>query len=138
MVRVGAGGAAAALALRPRLRLAVHPDCGTDARPTEEEGCVPIEQGNNDPAYVHDVANLLADGHPYVDPTVFRLTGEGKPTAHKMPLFPAVLALPSLVGADGAQAHRVVGPCWAPAQWWPSAWSPANWPVTGPGSSQRP
>ena len=106
---MGAGGAAAAaLALRLAFVFAVHPI----AEPTPADGgggCVPIEQGNNDPAYVHDVANLLADGHPYVDPTVFRLTGEGKPTAHKMPLFPAVLALPSLVGADGAQAHRVVG-----------------------------
>ena len=87
---------------------AVYPDCGNDLTPTRE-GCVPIEQGNNDPAYVHDVANLLADGHPYVDPTIFRLTGEETPTAHKMPLFPALLAVPSLVGADGAQAHRVMG-----------------------------
>jgi 4-amino-4-deoxy-L-arabinose transferase-like glycosyltransferase len=58
-------------------------------------------RGHGDSAYYHDLANLLAGGHGFVEP------GNGTPTALHPPLFPLLLALPSAVGLDSYLAHRV-------------------------------
>lgn len=58
--------------------------------------------GHGDSAYYHQLANLLSDGHGFVDP------GNGTPTALHPPLFPLLLAAFSALGLGSYQAHRVV------------------------------
>ena len=98
---------ALALVWRLLLVFTIHPDCGLDGHPPPDR-CVAILGGNSDPRYLHDVANLVADGDFFVDPIVLRVTGEELPTAHKMPLFPTVLAASSVVGATSVDAHRAL------------------------------
>lgn len=50
----------------------------------------------------------LADGAGYVRPFDELLLGVRRPTAEYPPLFPALLAIPSALGAESAEAHRVV------------------------------
>ncbi len=98
--------ALAGLALRWFWILEVRPECG----PVAEEGpsgCLAIVGGVNDPRYVHEEANLLADGHFFVDPFAFAATGEERPSAHKMPLFPVYLGAVSLLGGHGVDTHRL-------------------------------
>jgi 4-amino-4-deoxy-L-arabinose transferase-like glycosyltransferase len=59
-------------------------------------------RGHGDSAYYHQLANLLAGGHGFVDP------GNGTPTALHPPLFPLLLAAFSALGLDSWQAQRVV------------------------------
>jgi 4-amino-4-deoxy-L-arabinose transferase-like glycosyltransferase len=56
----------------------------------------------------HYLAAVLADEGRYLQPFRF-LFGDGAaiPTAEKPPLYPAALALPSLLGLDSFTAHRV-------------------------------
>src|SRR3954451_6223834 len=61
----------------------------------------PHLRGLGDATYYHELANRLADGAGFVDP------GNGTPTALHPPLFPLLLALPSLLGLDSYTAHRV-------------------------------
>lgn len=53
------------------------------------------------------LAANLADGDGYIRPFDDLLLGVQRPTAEYPPLFPALLAVPSALGADGAGAHRV-------------------------------
>lgn len=104
-----AGIALAGLALRWFWILEMRPECGT---PAEEgpPGCLAITGGPNvvnDPRYLHEVANLLADGKPFIDPFTYASTGEERPSAHKMPLFPAYLGVVSLLGGEGVDTHRL-------------------------------
>ena len=55
----------------------------------------------------HLLANNLADGHGYIRPFDFRLLRLERPTAEYPPLFPALLALPSFLGAKSVDAQRV-------------------------------
>jgi 4-amino-4-deoxy-L-arabinose transferase-like glycosyltransferase len=58
-------------------------------------------RGHGDSAYYHELGNLLADGRGFVEPS------NGSASALHPPLFPLLLALPSLVGLDSYLAHRV-------------------------------
>ena len=66
-----------------------------------------------DADWYHDMANLLADGRGYDNPyavvgsDVVRSGGDAPPTAFHPPLFPALLAVPSLVGLDSYTAHEL-------------------------------
>ena len=62
----------------------------------------PHLRGHGDSEYYHRLANLLADGHGFVEP------GTGAATALHPPLFPLVLSLGSVLGLDGYRAHRVI------------------------------
>ena len=81
-----AGIAALALALRLVYVLVLTPDL----------------RGRGDSSYYHDLAQGLATGEGFVDP------GNGTATALHPPLFPLVLALSHLLGADSYLADRVV------------------------------
>src|SRR4051812_38292394 len=53
----------------------------------------------------HILANQLADGHGYIQPLI--VSPDHVATADKPPLYPLLLALPSLAGWDSLTAHRV-------------------------------
>jgi 4-amino-4-deoxy-L-arabinose transferase-like glycosyltransferase len=55
----------------------------------------------------HLLANNLADGHGYIRPFDFRLLELERPTAEYPPLFPALLAVPSFLGAKSVDAQRL-------------------------------
>lgn len=108
MTRFGrwlAGLTVVGFALRLLWVLAVRPDCGPDG--TGEAGCVAILGGVNDPLHFHLQANQLADGHWFLDPLLFRATGESMPSASKMPLFSSFLGVVSFFGGDSVLAHRI-------------------------------
>lgn len=54
----------------------------------------------------HFLANQLADGDGYVQPLI--VAPDHVPTADKPPLYPLLLAVPSLLGWDSLAAHRVL------------------------------
>src|SRR5881227_2041712 len=54
----------------------------------------------------HILANQLADGDGYIQPLI--VSPAHVPTADKPPLYPLLLAVPSLVGWKSLVAHRVV------------------------------
>jgi Dolichyl-phosphate-mannose-protein mannosyltransferase len=56
----------------------------------------------------HLLANNLADGHGYIRPFDFRILDVARPTAEYPPLFPALLAVPSLLGAKSVDAQRLL------------------------------
>ena len=62
----------------------------------------PHLRGLGDATYYSRLANLLADGHGFVDP------GNGTATALHPPLFPLLLAPFSWLGLDSYQGQRVV------------------------------
>jgi 4-amino-4-deoxy-L-arabinose transferase-like glycosyltransferase len=99
------GLTAGGFALRVFWVLAVRPDCGPDG--TGEPGCVAILGGVNDPLHFHLQANQMADGHWFLDPLLFRATGEALPSASKMPLFSTYLGIVSFFGGDTVLAHRI-------------------------------
>lgn len=99
------GLALGGFALRVLWVVAVRPDCGPDG--TGETGCVAILGGVNDPLHFHLQANQLADGHWFVDPLLFRATGELMPSASKVPLFSSYLGVVSFFGGDSVLAHRI-------------------------------
>lgn len=108
MTRFGrwlAGITAGGLALRVFWVLAVRPECGPDG--TGEAGCVAILGGVNDPLHFHLQGNHLADGHWFIDPLLFRATGEMMPSASKVPLFSSYLGVVSFFGGDTVLAHRL-------------------------------
>lgn len=55
----------------------------------------------------HLLANNLADGRGYIRPFDFRILHASRPTAEYPPLFPALLAVPSFLGAKSVDAQRV-------------------------------
>jgi 4-amino-4-deoxy-L-arabinose transferase-like glycosyltransferase len=55
----------------------------------------------------HLLANNLADGRGYIRPFDFRILHVSRPTAEYPPLFPALLAVPSFLGAKSVDAQRV-------------------------------
>lgn len=74
-------------------------------------------QGLGDDVWYHVVANGLADGRGFIGPFAsvspdgseqFGNTGDPIPTAFHPPLFPAVLALGSLLGASSYDAHQAI------------------------------
>jgi 4-amino-4-deoxy-L-arabinose transferase-like glycosyltransferase len=77
--------AAAGLAVRLLYVLAITPDL----------------RGFGDATYYHELANALGDGRGFVAPA------SGTATALHPPLFPLLLAIPSALGLDSYQAHRV-------------------------------
>lgn len=82
LVAIAAGG----LALRLVYILVLTPDL----------------RGRGDSGYYHDLAGVIADGSGFTDPH------NGTPSALHPPLFPLVLALGHLLGADSYVADRVV------------------------------
>jgi 4-amino-4-deoxy-L-arabinose transferase-like glycosyltransferase len=75
-----------------------------------------VPHGFGDDLWFHSVANRLADGYPFSDPfhsvgpngvVAFGNYGASIPTAFHPPLFPVLLAIPSLVGLDSYTAHQV-------------------------------
>ena len=101
LAAITAGG----LLLRVFWVLAVRPDCGPDG--TGSSGCLAILGGVNDPLHFHLQANQMADGHWFLDPLLFRATGEAMPSASKMPLFSTYLGIVSFFGGDTVLAHRI-------------------------------
>jgi len=58
-----------------------------------------------DPYYYHVQANLLADGHWFVSPYVWKGQGRFVPSAYHPPLYPAYLAVWSVLGATSRLWH---------------------------------
>jgi 4-amino-4-deoxy-L-arabinose transferase-like glycosyltransferase len=56
----------------------------------------------------HLLANVLADSGRYLQPFQYAYLHHAIPTTEKPPLYPTLLALPSLVGLDSYAAHRVL------------------------------
>jgi 4-amino-4-deoxy-L-arabinose transferase-like glycosyltransferase len=102
-----AGIALVGLALRSFWILEVRPADECQQDPTT--GCIDLESASavNDPRYVHLTANLIADGKPFIDPFRYADSGEERPSAQKMPLFPLYLGAVSFVGGDSVDAHRL-------------------------------
>jgi 4-amino-4-deoxy-L-arabinose transferase-like glycosyltransferase len=80
-------------------------ECGEDPA----TGCIDLESAEavNDPRYVHLTANLIGEGKPFIDPFRFADTGEERPSAQKMPLFPVYLGVVSYLGGESVDAHRL-------------------------------
>lgn len=57
----------------------------------------------------HLQANALADGHGYIQPFLYRATGELRPTADKPPLYPLLEAGLSVLGGRSWAWHQLVG-----------------------------
>jgi 4-amino-4-deoxy-L-arabinose transferase-like glycosyltransferase len=55
----------------------------------------------------HLLANTLARSGRYLEPLLYLYRDRSIPTAEKPPLYPALLALPSTLGLDSYDAHRV-------------------------------
>jgi 4-amino-4-deoxy-L-arabinose transferase-like glycosyltransferase len=77
-----------------------------------------VPNGFGDDVWYHEVANGLAGGRGFSDPfntidadgqRAFGNDGEPIATAFHLPLFPALLALFSVVGIDSYTAHQVIG-----------------------------
>ncbi|MEA2422686.1 MAG: hypothetical protein QOF55_1785 [Thermoleophilaceae bacterium] len=56
----------------------------------------------------HFLANVLADTGRYLQPFQYIGLHHSVPTTEKPPLYPALLAIPSALGLDSVDAHRVV------------------------------
>jgi 4-amino-4-deoxy-L-arabinose transferase-like glycosyltransferase len=89
LAAIAAGG----FALRAVLALAVAPDSLTH---------------RGDPRFFHLAANLLADGHGYIAPLPFIHQGYVIPSTEHPPLWSALLAVFSAVGARSYGAHELV------------------------------
>jgi 4-amino-4-deoxy-L-arabinose transferase-like glycosyltransferase len=61
-----------------------------------------------DPRFFHLAANLLADGHGYIAPLPFLHGGSVIPSTEHPPLWSALLAVFSVVGARSYEAHELV------------------------------
>jgi 4-amino-4-deoxy-L-arabinose transferase-like glycosyltransferase len=57
----------------------------------------------------HLQANALADGHGYIQPFLYRATGQLRPSADKPPLYPLLEAGVSLLGGRSWAWHQLVG-----------------------------
>lgn len=63
---------------------------------------------HGDPRFFHLTANLLADGHGYIAPLPFVHHGSILPSSEHPPLWSALLAVFSVVGARSYEAHELV------------------------------
>jgi 4-amino-4-deoxy-L-arabinose transferase-like glycosyltransferase len=79
-----------------------------------------VPSGIGDDLWYHGMANGLVHGHGFTDPFVslgpdgalqLGSSGHRIPTAFHLPLFPAVLAVGSALGATSYEAHQAIG--WA-------------------------
>lgn len=105
------GIALVGLGLRWYWILEVRPadECGPPGAEAEP-GCLAITgrpEAVNDPRYVHELANLIGDGKPFIDPFTYASTGEERPSAQKMPLFPVYLGAVSFLGGQSVDSHRL-------------------------------
>jgi 4-amino-4-deoxy-L-arabinose transferase-like glycosyltransferase len=69
----------------------------------------PDVRGFGDWYLFHEQANLIAQGHGFIDPSTFYATGRESATAGHPPLWPLVLSSVSKLGFTGAHAHRAMG-----------------------------
>src|SRR5580700_11755554 len=72
-------------------------------------GTAPRHLPFSDALWYQTMANVLADGHGYVNPILFAYEGHTVPTAAHPPLYPLFLAAGSLLGAKSVLAHEVMG-----------------------------
>jgi 4-amino-4-deoxy-L-arabinose transferase-like glycosyltransferase len=56
----------------------------------------------------HLLANVLATSGRYLQPFLYLYRDQAIPTTEKPPLYPALLAIPSALGLDSYDAHRVL------------------------------
>ncbi|NIR36928.1 MAG: hypothetical protein GWN79_09520 [Actinobacteria bacterium] len=68
-----------------------------------------LELGFTDNLYYHESANLLADGHGFVNPFTYLTDGTLEPTALHPPGFTVYLSIWSLLGLDTPSWHRLAG-----------------------------
>ena len=61
-----------------------------------------------DPSYYHGLARVIAEGHWFIEPLVFVVTGRHVQSATHPPLFPLVLAVFDKLGVTGPLGQRVV------------------------------
>ena len=61
-----------------------------------------------DPAYYHGLARVIAEGHWFIEPLEYVVTGKHVPTATHPPLYPLVLAVFTKFGVGTALGQRVV------------------------------
>jgi 4-amino-4-deoxy-L-arabinose transferase-like glycosyltransferase len=64
---------------------------------------------SGDARYYHLQANALADGAFYVEPFQYAAGAGEVASAYHPPLYPTLLAVPSVLGATSELAHRLVG-----------------------------
>jgi hypothetical protein len=67
-----------------------------------------VDPNGGDGFYYHAQANLLADGHGFANPFVWRDAHRVIPTATHPPLYPLALATSSVLGATSFLAHKIV------------------------------
>jgi 4-amino-4-deoxy-L-arabinose transferase-like glycosyltransferase len=67
----------------------------------------PHQRVGGDAFTYHLLANYLAGGQGFVDAQELFFTGVSRPSAEHPPLYPLLLSVSSLFGADGFGAHRV-------------------------------
>lgn len=60
-----------------------------------------------DPFYYHAQANLLADGHGFANPFVWRISRRVQPSAQHPPLYTLLLSAVSFLGGRSYLAHKV-------------------------------
>jgi 4-amino-4-deoxy-L-arabinose transferase-like glycosyltransferase len=82
----------------PVIGLAVRLAFATSRRHAEVGG---------DAYYFHNQANLIADGHGFVNPLLFAVTGVEHASADHPPLYSAYLAVWSLLGVDTPFGHMI-------------------------------
>lgn len=64
---------------------------------------------SGDPRFFHLSANLLADGHGFISPVLWLAHGASAAATEHPPLWSAVLAVFSALGARSVPAHQLVG-----------------------------
>lgn len=67
-----------------------------------------VDEFGGDAFYYHHQANHLADGSGFIEPLKAALQGAEVPSAYHPPLFPVVLAVASVVGAQSTFSHQIV------------------------------
>ena len=65
--------------------------------------------GVGDWHFYHWQANLIADGHGFIEPYQYRFDHHVSPSAGHPPLYPLVLRVVSLLGGTSELAHRALG-----------------------------
>jgi 4-amino-4-deoxy-L-arabinose transferase-like glycosyltransferase len=89
-------------------RLAVVAGAGLAIRLTYALAVMGGREPTGDGREFHLLANALVGSGRYVQPFEYLYLHHSVPTTEKPPLYPGVLALPSALGLDSYEAHRVV------------------------------